>query len=82
MAKSIIDLYTDAKLDSQITKIDETPYSIGTDKTGTKEIDDKAISELENTLGSRYGKGMGNWGATYSDTTGNKYSEKVVKDKK
>ena len=78
MAKSIIDLYTDAKLDSQITKIDETPYSIGTDKAGTKEIDDKAISALETKLGSRYGQGMGDFGGTYSDAK--TYSSQVKKD--
>ena len=79
MAKSIIDLFNDsAKSLAPVTGLDETPYSIGTDKTGTKEIDDKAISALETKLGSRYGQGMGDFGGTYSDAK--TYSSQVKKD--
>ncbi len=44
-------------------------------------VDEKAISGLETKLSTkRYGPGMGEWGAVYSEATGKNYSKVVKKD--
>ena len=61
---------------------DKTPYySEGFGSADAKLYDEKAIAGLESKLSTqRYGKGMGNWGATYNDQKGNSYSAQVKKD--
>ena len=56
---------------------DKTPY-YSDEAKGT--LDDKAVDKLESSIGSRYGKGVGNWGAVYNDQKGKKYSEQAKKD--
>ena len=61
---------------------DKTPYySEGVDAKTANLVDEKAISGLETKLSTkRYGPGMGEWGAVYSDATGKNYSKVVKKD--
>jgi hypothetical protein len=79
---SIIDLYNGDKKLQVVTTGDKTPYySEGTDSKTANLVDEKAISALETKLSTkRYGSGMGEWGAVYSDATGKNYSKVVKKD--
>ena len=59
---SILDLYKGQSKDLGTDKIgpgkDATPYSIGTDGTGTKDFDEKAVTTLEAKAPyTRYGGG-------------------------
>ncbi len=72
---TILDLYNaDKKLQVSVGG-DKTPY-YSDEAAGT--LDDKAVSKLESTLGSRYGKGVGNWGAVYDDSK--PYTKSIKKD--
>ena len=78
---SIIDLYNADKTLQVKTGGDLTPYySEGNNGSDANLVDEKSISTLESKIGSRYGKGMGPWGATYNDQKGKKYSEQAKKD--
>ena len=70
---TILDLYNADKKLQVTTGGDRTPY-YSDEAKGT--LDEKAVSNLESTLGNRYGKGVGDWGATYND---NKLYSKVTK---
>lgn len=72
---TILDLYNADKKLQVNTAGDKTPY-YSDEAKGT--LDDKAISNLEKSLGSRYGKGVGEWGATYDDSK--LYSKVIKKD--
>lgn len=74
---TILDLYNSDKKLQVNTTGDKTPY-YSDEAKGT--LDDKSVSKLESTLGSRYGKGAGEWGAVYNDQSGKKYSEQTKKD--
>ena len=79
---SIIEMYNaDKKLQVTATG-DKTPYySQGVDSKTANLVDEKSISDLETKLSTkRYGAGVGDWGAVYSDATGKKYSALVKKD--
>ena len=79
---SIIEMYNaDKKLQVAATG-DKTPYySEGVDAKTANLVDEKSISELEKKLSTkRYGVGVGDWGAVYSDATGKNYSKVVKKD--
>jgi hypothetical protein len=72
---SIIDLYNADKKLQVSTTGDKTPY-YSDEAKGT--LDDKAVSSLESSIGNRYGKGVGEWGAVYSDSK--PYTKSVKKD--
>jgi hypothetical protein len=79
---SIIEMYNADKKLEVATTSDKTPYySEGTDGKTANLVDEKSISELEKKLSTaRYGQGVGNWGAVYSDASGKNYSKLVKKD--
>ena len=85
---SIIELYnTDfQKVKSTVDKVvapgDLTPYySEGKNAKEANLVDEKSISALEAKLSTkRYGPGIGEWGPTYNDATGKKYSEQTKRD--
>ena len=74
---TILDLYNADKKLQVVTTSDKTPY-YSDEAKGT--LDDKSVSNLETSLGNRYGKGVGEWGAVYNDGKGKKYSEQTKKD--
>ena len=72
---TILDLYNADKKLQVATGGDRTPY-YSDEAKGT--LDDKAVSNLESSIGSRYGKGVGEWGAVYNDSK--TYTKSVKKD--
>ena len=72
---TILDLYNGDKTLQVTTGGDKTPY-YSDEAKGT--LDDKAVSALETKLGNRYGKSVGEWGATYNDSK--LYSKVTKKD--
>jgi hypothetical protein len=79
---SIIEMYNADKKLQVATTGDKTPYySEGNDSKTANLVDEKSISELEKKLSTkRYGLGVGDWGAVYSDAAGKNYSKLVKKD--
>lgn len=79
---NIIDLYIADKTLQVPATSDLTPYySEGKNGKEANLVDEKSISELEKKLSTkRYGAGVGEWGATYNDQKGKKYSEVTKKD--
>jgi len=77
---TILDLYNADKKLQVSTTGDKTPYySEGVDGKTANLVDEKAISELETKLSTkRYGPGVGDWGAVYTDSK--PYSKSVKKD--
>ena len=77
---TILDLYNASKDLAVKTDNDKTPYySEGSNGKDANLVDEKSISELESKLSTkRYGPGVGNWGAVYSDS--NPYSKSAKKD--
>ena len=83
----LLDLYTSKQKDlgtDQIptTKRDQTPYSLGVDRAGSKNIDETAIAKLESKRGKRYGLGEIGTGSKFLTQGYNaqkKYSDTVKK---
>ena len=86
MGLSLVDLYTSKYTEIQADKVgatisDDTPYSLGLDKNGSKNIDEPAITKLEAKHGERYALGNLGEGSQYSPgyTSVKKYSDSVNK---
>ena len=85
---SIIELYdSDFKqVKSTVDKVaapgDLTPYySEGKNGKEANLVDEKSSSALETKLATkRYGPGLGEWGSTYNDAKGKRYSDQTKRD--
>ncbi len=85
---SIIELYNNdfQKVKSTVDKVaapgDLTPYySEGKNGKEANLVDELSIFALETKLATkRYGPGLGEWGPTYNDAKGKRYSEQIKKD--
>lgn len=85
---SIIELYNSdfqkvkSTVDAKAAPGDLTPYySEGKNGKEANLVDEKSISELEKKLSTkRYGAGVGEWGPTYNDAKGKRYSEQTKRD--